>query len=146
MIFFRHRLFWRYICLQVKDSSWLYQAPPGRVAHTLQEPFKKELDSLQVQQVIVLLGMDETSKLCNRFVLVLKVKNKLRLCLEPARLNKELVRPMQRGQTLNDIPPSQTGMKYVTFINASPGYYNLKLDNKSSYLTAFDINLPGTDI
>ena len=53
---------------------------------------------------IVPLGMDETLEWCNSFVLVPKVNGKVRLCLDPARLNKSLIRPVHRGPTLNDIP------------------------------------------
>ena len=47
--------------LQVKEGSWLYQAPPRRVAYVLKQPLREELELLQNHQIIVLLGMDEVS-------------------------------------------------------------------------------------
>ena len=51
--------------------------------------------------------------------------------------NKVLIIPVHECQTLYDILPRSTGVKYLTFIDACPGYHNLKLDEQSSYLTTF---------
>ena len=81
--------------------------------------------------------MDETSEWCNSFRLVPKVNGKARVCLDPSRSNKALTSPVHRGHTLNDILPRLAGIKYLTLINASSGYHNLKPDKRSSYLTMF---------
>ena len=64
--------------------------------------------------------MDETSEWCNSFVLVPKANVKVQLSLNPARLNKVLIL-----------------IKYLTLIDASLGYHNLKLDEQSCYVTTF---------
>ena len=38
---------------------------------------------------------------------------------------------------LNDIPLRLTGIKYLKLIDISSGYYNVKLNEKSTYLTTF---------
>ena len=48
--------------LQVKDHSQPYQVPLRMVAYALWEPLKDNLKRLQRQQIIVPLGMDETSE------------------------------------------------------------------------------------
>ena len=55
--------------------------------------------------------MDKTFEWCNSFVLVTKETCKLRLCLDPARLNKALIRPIYRGLTLNDVLPILESIK-----------------------------------
>ena len=70
-------------------------------------------------------------------MVVPKANGKVWLCLDQARLNQVLIRPIHRGPTLNDILPKLTGVKYMSIIDASSGYHNLKLDKKSSYLTTF---------
>ena len=55
--------------------------------------------------IITPLGVDEMAEWCNSFVLVPKANGKVRLCLDPARLNEVLIRPFHRGPTLNDILP-----------------------------------------
>ena len=74
---------------------------------------------------------------CNSFVLVPKVNGMVRLCLDPAQLNQVLIRPIHKGPTLNDILPKLNNVRYMSIIDASSGYYNLKLDDKSSHLTIF---------
>ena len=41
------------------------------------------------------------------------------------------------GATLNDILPRLNNVKYMSIIDPSSGYHNLKLDDKLSYLTIF---------
>ena len=103
----------------------------------LQNLFKDELDWLQKLDIITPLGVDKTAEWCNSFVLVPKANGKVKLCLDPARLNQVLIRPVHRGPTLNDILPRLNNVKYMSIIVASPGYHNLKLDEIPSYLTTF---------
>ena len=114
--------------LQLKPDSKPYQAPPRHVAYALQEPFKEELRCLQEMDIIMPLGVDETSEWCNSFVLVPKANGKVRLCLDPAWLNQALIRPVHRGPTLNDILPKLNNVQYMSIIDASSGYHNLRLD------------------
>ena len=87
--------------------------------------------------IITPLGVDEMAEWCNSFVLVPKTNGKVRFCLDPARLNQALIRPVHRGPMLNDILPKLNNVKYMSIIDASSGYHNLKLDKKSWYLTTF---------
>ena len=102
------------------------------MAYVLQKPFKKELDWLRKMDII-----NETAEWCNSFVLVPKVNGKVRLCLDPMRLNQALIRPVHRGPLLNNILPKLSNVQYMSIIGTSSGYHNLKLDKKSSYLTTF---------
>ena len=74
---------------------------------------------------------------CNSFIFVPKPNGKVRLCLDPVRLNQALIRPVHRGPTLNDIFLKLNNVKYLSLIDARPGYHNLKLDESSTYLTTF---------
>ena len=89
-----------------------------------------------MEQIIAPLGADMMSEWCNSFFLVPETNGKVWLCLDPVRLNKVLIRPMNRGPTLKNISPRLVGVKYLTLIHASLGYHNLKLDGQS-YLTSF---------
>ena len=81
--------------------------------------------------------MDETPEWCKSFILVPKANGRVWLCLDPARLNEVLIRPVYRGLTLNNILPRFAGIIYLTLIDASSGYHNLKLDEQSFYLATF---------
>ena len=87
--------------------------------------------------IITPLGVNERAEWCNSFVLVPKANGKVRLCLDPVRLNQVLIRPIHRGPMLNDILPKVNNVQYMSIIDASSGYHNLKLHEKSSYLTTF---------
>ena len=88
----------------------------------------------------------ETSELCNNFLLAPKVNGKVRLYLDLDMLNNVLNRPAHRIPLLNDTLPWLAGVKYLTCINASLGYHNLKLDEMASHLTTFLVCLAGGNI
>ena len=123
--------------LQVKPDSKPYQVSPKHVAYALQKLFKEELEILQQQDIIIPLGVDEMAEWCNSFVFIPKLNGKVRLCLDPAKLNQVLIRPVHRGPTLNNIFPKLNNVKYLSLIDVSSGYHNLKLDERSSYLSTF---------
>ena len=123
--------------LQLKPDSKPYQAPPRCVVYALQKPLQEELEQLQQLDIISPLGIDEISQWCISFLVVPKANSKVWLCLDPARLNQALIRPIHRGPILNDTLPKLTGVKYMSIIDASSRYHNLKLDKKSLYLTTF---------
>ena len=87
--------------------------------------------------IIAPLGVDEMAEWCNSFVVVPKANGKVQLCLDPAQLNQALIRLIHRGPTLNDILPKLNNVQYMSIINVSLSYHNLKLDKQSSYLTTF---------
>ena len=74
---------------------------------------------------------------CNSFVLVPKANGKVRLYLDSVRLNQALIWSVYRGPTLNNILPRLNNVKYMSIIDATSRYQNLKLDENSSYLTTF---------
>ena len=120
---------------------WRWQSPilgtPKRSNICFAWPLKENLDRQKRQQIIVPIGMDKTSKWSKSIVLVPKANDKARLCLDQARLNEVLFTPAYGGLMLNYILPRLAGMKYIMLTDLSSGYYNLKLDDKSPYLTTF---------
>ena len=65
----------------------------------LKKPFKEDLEWLQKQQIIAILGVDEKSEWYNGFVLVLKANGKVRLCLDLVWLKKTSIGQIHRGPT-----------------------------------------------
>ena len=123
--------------LQLKPDSKPYQVQLRHVVYLLQKLFKEELDQLQKMDIITPLRVNETAGWCNSFVPVLKANGKARLCSDPVRLHQALIRPVHRGPTLNDILLKLNNVQYMSIIDVSSGYHNLKLEEKSSYLTTF---------
>ena len=123
--------------LHIKSDSKPYQVSPRHIAYPPQHPLKEELKHLQQQDIITPLGIGETAKWCNNFVLVSKLNGKVMVCLDPARLNQALIRLVHRGPTLNHIFPKLHSVQYLSIKDVGSGYHNLKLDEKSSYFTTF---------
>ena len=90
--------------------------------------FKEELKRLHKQDIKATLGVDETPEWCNSFVPVPKTNARVRLCQDPAQLNQALIRIVHRGPNLNDILSKLNSAKYLSLIDVSSGYHNLKLD------------------
>ena len=61
----------------------------------------------------------------------------MHLCLDPARHNQVLIRPIHRRPTLNYILPKLTNVHYITIIDACYYDHSMKLNRNSSYLTTF---------
>ena len=55
----------------------------------------------------------------------------------PGELNQVLIIPMHRGPMLNNMLSKLNNVQYMSIIDMSSGCHNLKLDEKSSYLTMF---------
>ena len=98
--------------------------------------------------IIVSIHVNETSEWCNSFILVPKANGQVWLCLDPTRINKVLIRPVHRRPILNDILPRLPGIKYITSIDASLHYSNLKLKEQSYYflLSIWQIQIHTTTI
>ena len=103
----------------------------------IQEPLKNKWDSLQKQQIVVPLDVEETLKSYNVFSCCPKANGKVQLCLDQITLNKVLIRLVHKRPTLYDILPRLAGIMYVILTDASSGYHNQKLDEQSSHLTTF---------
>ena len=103
--------------LKLKSDRKPYQVPPRCVAYALQKPFKDVLSQLQKLDIITPLGVDKTMEWCNNFVLVPKPNGKVRLCLDPVRLNQALIRPVCRGATLSDILCRLINVKYIKYMS-----------------------------
>ena len=100
---------------------------------TLREPLKEELDTLIRQGIIA--KVDRPTDWVNSCVYVTKPNGKLRLCLDPKDLNKAIKRPHHYTPTLDDVLPMLNGAHFFTILDARSGYWNIKLDEESSYHT-----------
>jgi hypothetical protein len=102
----------------------------------LQEPLRVELDQLVQQGIIA--KVDRPTDWVNSIVCATKANGTIRLCLDPKDLNKAIKRPHHYTPTLDDILPKLTGARYLSIVDARSGYWNIKLDEDSSYVTTFN--------
>ena len=125
------------INITLKPNVVPYVVPVCRVAHSLQEPLKQELDRLIKQGIIVPLGIDEPSELVNSFRCVRKPNGKIRLCLDLTQTNKFIVHLHHDSKPVEDLLPKLSGAKIFSIANACSSFFMMLLNKHSSYLTTF---------
>ncbi|KAG5278498.1 hypothetical protein AALO_G00099650 [Alosa alosa] len=64
-------------------------------------------------------------------------KDKLRICLDPGPLNKAPLRSHYQMPTVEEILPDLAKAKIFSVLDAKDGYWQVRLDQVSSYLTTF---------
>ncbi|XP_052819930.1 uncharacterized protein K02A2.6-like [Mya arenaria] len=110
--------------------------PSRKVPIALQEKVKDEL--LRMESLGVIEKVNEPTDWVSSMVVAEKANGKIRICLDPRDLNKAIQRPHYPLRTLDDILPQLSGAKYFTKLDARSGYWALKLERESSFLTCFN--------
>ncbi|XP_029648387.1 uncharacterized protein K02A2.6-like [Octopus sinensis] len=110
--------------------------PPRRVSLELKEKLKTELDRMEKKEIIT--KVTRPTDWVNSIVIKEKPNGTLRICLDPRDLNKALKREYHPIPTLEEITPSLAGSKLFSKLDASNGYWNVKIDEESSMLTTFN--------
>ena len=78
-----------------------------------------------------------TDWVCN-IVVVEKSNGKLRLCLDPRNLNKAIKREHFQLPTMDDIMAKMPGAKIFSKLDASSGYWQIRVDDESADLIIFN--------
>ena len=124
------------ITRHLKENATPVVHPPRRVPHAIKQRLKEELDKMENTGVID--KVTTPTDWVNSLVVVEKENGKLRICLDPRDLNAAIKRPHYPMPTLEDALAKLTSAEYFSKLDASSGYWQLKLDDKSSYLTTFN--------
>ena len=122
--------------IQLKDDAEPVIDAPRRVPLALRDRLKKELDRMEEQDVIE--KVTEPTDWVNSLVVVEKPNGKLRICLDPRNLNKAVKRPHYTMPTLDDAVSKMAGARYFSKLDAQSGYWQIKLEEKSSYYSTFN--------
>ena len=109
--------------------------PPRRIAMEVKGKFKQKLDQMEGDDVIV--KVDEATEWVNSVVAEIKPNGELRVCLDPTDLNKAVMREYHPIPVVEDIVPDLKGSDFFTKLDLKDGYWHIKLDEESSYLTTF---------
>ena len=65
-------------------------------------------------------------------------KKKVRLCLDPKDLNKNIRREHHYSRTIDEILPLLHGKRYFSVVDTAKGYWHVELDQESSLLCTFN--------
>ena len=127
-------------CLPGKYHIGIYpnaqpvQHYPRKVPLALKSELKKKVGEL-VDKGIVARVSTPTEWISS--MVVVKKPNKLRICIDPKDLNKAIQRPHYPLPTIEEILPSLAKAKLFSVLDAKDGFWQVKLDEESSYLTTF---------
>ena len=114
------------------DGVTPYKAVPWWVAYAVQKPLHDELDRLIKNKIFASLKADEMSEESNSFICMNKPNGEVRLCIDPSKLNDQIIWPVHNSWWLVDILPKLANTKYFIILDAKSGYQNLELGDKSS--------------
>ena len=107
---------------------------PRRIPVPLRAKMKAKLDELEQSGIIK--KVTTPTDWISSSVAVLK-GDKLRLCIDPKDLNKAIKRPKYQIPTIDEVLPNLAKAKVFSILDAKDGFFQVKLDEESSYLTTF---------
>ena len=109
--------------------------PPRRIPFMLKEKVRLELNRMERLEIIT--KVEEPTEWVNSIVIVEKPNGSVRICLDPKNLNEAIKREHFPMQTADDIIANMAGAQYFSKLDASSGYWQIKLDEPSSKLVTF---------
>ena len=120
------------------------QTPCRPIPVHLKQTFWQEIEKMLAAKVIK--PVHEATPWINSFVLVESTDKsngtpKLRICLDPTNLNKAIIHEPYCFWTPEDIAHKLAGATVITVLDCSKGYWHQLLDDESSYLTIFNIEI-----
>ena len=112
------------------------QNPPRTIPYKLRDNVFKELQRMETLGVIE--KVTEPSAWISSMTVVAKPNGSIRLCLDPRELNKAIQRQHYPMKTIEEITAGMPDATVFSKFDATSGYWQLKLTDKSSHLTCFN--------
>ena len=100
------------------------------------ESLQKSLDDLVGEDMLA--PVTSPTKWVNSMVAVPKPDGWMRICLDPKDLNEAVQREHYQIPTIEEVATRLHGAKLFTVLDARNGFWHIKLDDESSYLTTFN--------
>jgi len=114
--------------------------PPCTVPVHILPLYKEEVDKMIADDIIT--AVNEPTDRVNSIVCNIKEtpqgKKKVRLCLDPKDLNKNICREFCYTRTIDELLPQLHGKKFFSVINTKISYWHVTLDHESSLLCTFN--------
>ena len=110
--------------------------PPCKIPVTIRSKVKEELQRMERLNVIE--RIHEPTDWVNNMVTVVKPNGKLRICIDPRDLNKAIKREHYPMRTIEEIVARIPNAKVFSVLDASSGFWQVKLDRESAKLCTFN--------
>ena len=126
--------------IQLIDNSKPVVHPQRTVPVHILPLYKAELDKMIADDIIT--EVTEPTDWVNSIVCNVKEtsdgKKKVRLCLDPKDLNKNIRREHYYSRRIDEILPLLHGKKFLSVVDTTKGYWHIELDHESSLLCTFN--------
>ena len=120
--------------LKVDPSVRPVQQLPRRIPIPIKDRVTKAILDMETRGIIKKVT-DPTPWISN--IVVVEKTDKLRICIDPSALNKALLQSHYQMPTIEEILPEISKAKIFSVLDAKDGYWQIRLDEASSYLTTF---------
>ncbi|KAG8191038.1 hypothetical protein JTE90_029481 [Oedothorax gibbosus] len=124
----------RTVKINLKPDSIPHVAAPRKIPLALHDRVKKELENMEEQGIIV--RVEEPTEWVSNMVVVDSPK-KLRICIDPRPLNEAIRRPHYPIPASERLFTNLQGCTVFSLLDAKKGFWQLPLEDASSYLTTF---------
>jgi hypothetical protein len=121
---------------EVDKSVKPVQLPLRRIPVAMRDRVETELNRMISEGIIA--PVTEPTRWVSALLVVAKANSGIRIVIDPRPLNKALVRSTYCMPTIDDLLPKLSGVKVFSTVDAKDGFFHLKLDEESSYLTTCD--------
>ena len=121
--------------IEMKENVKPVVMSARKVPIALKKKLKSELD--RMEKLGCIRKVEEPADWVNGMVLVEKPNKSLRVCLDPRPLNEGIKRQHLQLPTKEEMLSKLTGAKYFTKLDASSGYWQIKVDDESAGLLTF---------
>ena len=121
--------------LEVDETVPPVVMPPRRVPVAVKGKLREELDRLE--SLGVLEKEDKPTQWVSSMVVTQKPSGKVRVCIDPQRLNQALKRRHYPLPVIEDILPELSKARVFTKADLKDGFLQIQLDDASSKLTTF---------
>ena len=109
--------------------------PARKIPKALLDKLKLELQRMQRLDIIG--PVNEPTEWVNPLIIVQKPNGKLRICLDPKHLNQAIKRQHYKLPTAEELFSEMHYAKFFTKLDASSGYWQIKVDEELSELLTF---------
>ena len=121
--------------IEIRDDVKPVISPVRKIPFVLKPKLKKELKRMVDLEIIE--QVEKPTDWVNALVIVSKPNGDLRICLDPRPLNKAIKRQHHRLPTAEEIISEMAGAQYFSKLDASSGYWQVKVDDESADLLTF---------
>ena len=121
--------------IRLDDTVDPIQHAPRRVPVALRDRLRTTLDDMVRDDIIE--AVEKPTEWISSMVVITKKNSKFRICLDPKDLNRAIRQGNYQLPTIEDIATRLHGAKVFTVHDVRHGFWHVRLDDRSSYLTTF---------